>query len=180
MFKIFCSSGGACFVTNPPRRWWSAWGSRSSRFEVLISIDLRLQAAPLIPCFHHRHPPPPPPTPPSPPMAGWCFSLFFPLVPRLSVRSHSVRGVTNQPANSLLSFLPSLLLLSFFLSFSLPPQPNHSIPFHSIRSDSISFDRISNLSNGTQNNGSPSITTGESSERRIRCKGSAHFSQSLG
>lgn len=114
-----------------------------------------------------------PPSPPAPtpsysskPSDGRVFLPFFPLVPRLSVRSHSVRGVTNQPANSLLSFLPSLSSSSSsFLPFFLSPQPSHSIPFHSIPFDPIEFS-CSNLSNGTQNNGS-TITTGESSEREF-------------
>ena len=91
-----------------------------------------------------------PPSPPAPtpsysskPSDGRVVFLpFFPLVPRLSVRSHSVRGVTNQPANSLLSFLPSLLLLlSFFLSLFLPNQITRfrSIRFDLIRSHSIEF-----------------------------------------
>lgn len=74
----------------------SVGGSRSSRFEVLISIDLRLQAAPLIRCFQHRRTPTPTTThkslPPSSLLRGREeFLPFFTVVPRLSGRKPLLR-----------------------------------------------------------------------------------------
>lgn len=57
------------------RRCRSAWGSRSSRFEVLISIDLRLQAAPLIRASTIANRPPTP-APPRSPRLVQSSSLF--------------------------------------------------------------------------------------------------------
>lgn len=86
-----------------------------------------------------------PPSPPAPtpsysskPSDGRVVFLPFFSTRSSTFRQKPFRQRRDESTRQFTPFFPSISPPPpFFLSFSLPPQPNHSIPFHSIRFDPI-------------------------------------------